>query len=118
MSQDVKHFSEQYFKEFSSYTPDQAFALTARSLGSASPIVKDSVIRILKEKGYNAMVDEGGVGGVSSPREGVEPLIIFDGGSSLKKINQVEVREENMKTADARYNKWKRVANQNKNKPW
>lgn len=51
MAKDVKNFTDQYFKEFGSYTPDQVFALTARSLGSANPIVKQAVIDQLKAKG-------------------------------------------------------------------
>lgn len=118
MAKDVKNFTDQYFKEFGSYTPDQAFALTARSLGSANPIVKQAVIDQLKAKGYNAMVDEAGVGGVASPREGVEPLIIFDGSGSMKELKSNTLTDQGMKDADKRYSQWRRTANQHRNKPW
>lgn len=118
MQNDIKDFTEKYFNEFGSYTPDQAFALTARSLGSASPIVKQAVIKELSAKGYNAMVDEASVGGVASPREGVEPLIIFDGNSSMKKTGQAKLNVQSIQEADKRYRQWKNVANQNKYKPW
>lgn len=118
MQKDIKEFTRRYMDEFGTYTPDQAFALTARSLGSASPVVKQAVITELKSKGYNAMVDEAGVGGVVSPREGVEPLIIFDGSSSMSKVSSHELTDKEISDADKRYNQWKGVARSNRNKPW
>lgn len=45
--------------------------------------IKEKIIDILKDKGYDAMTDEAGVGGQSEsleriPIQGVDPLIIFD----------------------------------------
>lgn len=118
MRKDIKLFTDRYMKEFGSYTPDQAFALTARSLGPANPVVKKAVIDRLKKDGYNAMVDEAGVGGVVSPREGVEPLILFDGSGSMQKVKSTDLTEQTIKDADKRYSKWKRTANSHRNKPW
>ena len=40
----------------------------------------------LKKRGYNAMTDEASVGGQNGwTREGIDPLIIFDGSRSLNK---------------------------------
>lgn len=118
MDKDTKYFLEEYLNQFGSYTPDQAFALTARSLGSANPIVKKAVISQLKAKGYNAMVDEAGVGGIVSPREGVEPLILFDGAKSMKEVSVRDIDSKTMAEADKQYQKWKRVAASNRSKPW
>lgn len=118
MRQEIKKFTNEYFEQFGSYTPDQAFALTARSLGSASPIVKKAVIDQLSAKGYNAMVDEGGVGGIVSPREGVEPLIIFNGKTSMKETGKNVIDDKTIAEADKRHREWQRVAWQNKYKPW
>lgn len=119
MRDDIKVWTQKYLDDFGSYTPEQAFALTARSLGSASPVVKRSVIDQLKAKGYNAMVDEAGVGGVGGAmREGVEPLILFDGDKQMSKTGTSELTRESMLEADKRHGKWARTANQHRNKPW
>ena len=118
MTKDIKIFTKRYMDQFGTYTPDQAFALTARSLGSASPIVKQAVITELKNKGYNAMVDEAGVGGIVSPREGVEPLIVFDGAGSMSKVSSHELTDKESSDADKRYKQWQSVARSNRNKPW
>ena len=64
------------------------YALAVGTL-TANPKLKEEMISILKSKGFNAMVDEAGVGSISTSsgyvnREGVEPLIIFSKGDSLK----------------------------------
>ena len=57
---------------------------------------KQQIIDILKEKGYNAMVDEAGVGVAGKDnegnliREGLEPLIIFDSEKVLSDRTKVE----------------------------
>lgn len=45
------------------------------------------LLKNLKNKGYNAMVDEAGVGGSGRIIEGIDPLIVFD--SSILEINDI-----------------------------
>lgn len=119
MKTDVKEWTDQYMKAFGSYTPDQAFAITARSLGPSSPIVKNAVIDILRKQGYNAMVDEAGVGGVAgAKREGVDPLIVFNGASSMQKSGSSSLNENSMKEAERRYRDWRTTANKHRNTSW
>lgn len=119
LRKDIKDWSDKTIKEFSSYTPDQCFAITARSLASSNPAIKDAVIKSLKSKGYNAMVDEGGVGGVGGTiKEGVEPLIIFDSSSALKETSTNKLSQKTVENAMRDYNKWKREANSNKRVTW
>lgn len=116
----VKSFMKSYMNEYGSYPPDEAFIFTARALTNGSPIIKDAIIKKLSEKGYNAMVDEAGVGGVVSPREGVEPLIIFDANKSMKSVGSKEITAKSQHEADLRRHQWYIVATseRNKNKPW
>lgn len=116
----VKDYTKGYLKDFGSKPADEIFLLTSRALTVAKPVVRQAIINELSKKGYNAMVDEAGVGGVISPREGVEPLIIFSGNDSMKKIGQKNITSSSAYNADARYDQWRRVANSkvNKSKPW
>lgn len=110
-----------FLKEYGSYTPEETFNLVAKSMGPSHPIVKYSVMNILSAEGYNAMVDEAGVGGVGkSVREGVEPLIIFDGERALTKTKEKELNPIGMELATNRHAQWYQVANSkfNKKKPW
>lgn len=118
---DVKQWTDKTIKEWETYKPDERFSITARSLGMSNPAVKNSVIKELSSKGYNAMVDEAGVGGLGGTRrEGIEPLIIFNSSSSLKETstNVVNQRKEFKATND--YNKWERKVNSSssKKKAW
>lgn len=69
---------------------------------------RNAVISDLKNKGYNAMVDEASVGGRPEDNhsiEGVDPLIVFD--SSVLKMDKIEkVSEEDEKKAKEKYQKW------------
>lgn len=116
----VDSFMKAYMNEYGTYPPDEAFLFTARALTNGSPIIKDAIIKKLSDKGYNAMVDEAGVGGVISPREGVEPLIIFDGNKSMKSIGSKEITSKSQYEADLRRHQWYTVATSEKNKknPW
>jgi len=61
----------------------ERFRLSTASLGKA-PNVKRALINELQKKGFNAIADEAGIGGGRwGSREGIDPLIIFDGGASL-----------------------------------
>lgn len=70
--------------------------------------LKDEVIQELKNKGYNAMVDEASVGGkeLGFRREGVDPLIIFDGNNSLTKNDTRSISTKEQSEATKRYDEW------------
>ena len=74
---------------------------------------KDEIIQELKKKGYNAMVDEASVGGkeLGFDREGVDPLIIFEGNDSLTKNETRNISYKEQYDAIERYAKWYGVAN-------
>ena len=70
--------------------------------------LKDEVIQELKNKGYNAMVDEASVGGkeLGFRREGVDPLIIFEGNDSLTKNGTRSISTKEQSKATKRYDEW------------
>lgn len=108
---DVKEYTNEVLAEFENKTVEQAFAMTSKSLGTA-PAFKNAVISELKARGYNAMVDEAGVAGTNGwQREGVDPIIVFDGEKSLNKVSTVEVDKMTQDRATQRHNKWFKVAN-------
>lgn len=81
------------------------FALGMGTL-TKNPKVKEYMINSLKDKGYNAIVDEAGVGALSyngktAPREGQETLILFDRSKSLKEVKTEKI--------PASYDYWKDV---------
>lgn len=81
------------------------FALGMGTL-TKNPKVKDHMIKTLQSKGYNAIVDEAGVGSLSfngktSAREGQETLILFDRSKTLKEVKSEEIPSS--------YNYWKDV---------
>ena len=67
---------------------------------------KNKVISELKKKGYNAMVDEAGVGTNKTGREGVDPLIIFEGEKYLLKNKTKKVSSLTQKYATNKYMDW------------
>lgn len=75
--------------------------------------LKDEVIQELKKKGYNAMVDEASVGGkeLGFNREGVDPLIIFEGNDSLIKNETRSISNKEQTEATNRYSKWFNTTN-------
>ena len=74
------------------------------------------MISRLKKKGYNAMTDEAGVGGKGGPREGVAPLIIFDGEKSLTEKSTSEISKKIETKASKNFNNWSKTANSSKNR--
>lgn len=61
-----------------------------------NPKVKEEMIKSLKAKGYNAIVDEAGVGsfamdGKTATREGQETLILFDREKSLTEVKTKKI---------------------------
>ena len=91
-----KKIVDDMVKEWKNRTPESAAFTVCQSLGLA-PNVKKAIITDLKKQGYNAMVDEASVGGRNDfPKEGYDPLVIFDS-SVLKKESTKEISrsEEN-----------------------
>lgn len=106
----AKDFIKYKLEQFEQASPDQMFDTVAWSLGG-SPKVKAKVIDELKKKGYNAMVDEAGVGGITRPRDGYDPLIIFDGTASLQPVKTSEIKYGARRAAAYRSNQWFKTAN-------
>lgn len=94
---------------------DDLFTETTRSFGTSEKN-RTRVINELKKRGYNAMVDEAGVGSNENYREGVDPLIIFDGDSALSRTNTVEIDKKTQDKANKEHMKWYRTANKNRSK--
>lgn len=114
-----KDVVKNYVERSKNMTVDELFTDTTRSFGT-SEANRARVINELKKRGYNAMVDEAGVGSNSTGREGVEPLIVFDGDSSLIKTSTSEVSKRTQQKASAKHMKWYRTASSNRNdkNPW
>lgn len=111
-----KQISNDFMSKYGSMTPDELFILNSRAIAT-SPSYRNAVINNLKKKGYNAMVDEGGVGGVGDNfREGIDPLIVFESKDSLNKTSTKEIDSRTMRRADMNYVKWTTKANK-KRKP-
>ncbi len=91
------------------------FSVISLSMGTSKEL-KGAMIKELKKRGYNSMVDEAGVGVLEVPgindkksgkvsREGVEPIIVFDRSQSLKAIKTKEVGNTNGDLTY--YNRWR-----------
>lgn len=79
---------------------DKTMSEYALGMGTLTknPKVKDHMMKTLSAKGYNAIVDEAGVGSITTDgkhvhREGQETLIIFDRSKTMKETGSKEVRE-------------------------
>ena len=94
-------------KNFKGMTPYQAAFYSAQSMGTNNAL-KDKVIKELSSRGYNAIVDEASVGGQNGwGKEGVDPLILFDGNvlekSNVRQISSLEESRSHKEDVD-----WKR----------
>lgn len=102
-------YGKRYMKEYSSRLRNmsitEAFVEVTGSFG-LSKNNRDMVVDELKRRGYNAMVDEAGVGSTIAGKQGIEPLIIFDGSKSLTETNSRVVSDKEQLEATKRYNKW------------
>lgn len=122
----VPEYTKKWIKntldDWKNQSVDQQFLTTVRAMTVTDPSVQQKVIDILKKQGYNAMVDEAGVGtnNARGSREGVEPLIIFDGGKSLNDNGSVAIDSKTQAVATSQRNKWEAVAERNRRKgtPW
>ena len=81
-----ENYCKERLKNFKGMSLNQAAFMASQTFG-VNDSLKKAVINELKKKGYNAMVDEASVGGQNGwGREGVDPLIVFDG-NMLKENN-------------------------------
>lgn len=111
---------ETYVEKWGDLSMDDLYGKLVAAIGT-TPDLKDSVSNYLKNKGYDAMTDELGVGGkrIGTPIEGIDPLIIFSGDESLRNtvVNEVSKKEEDW--ALFYYNQWRETAyDYNKEKIW
>lgn len=91
-------------------TEENRYMDTAWSVGANSEI-KDQVIKQLKKQGFHAMVDEAAVGGKGRfPKEGMDPLIIFDSENVLEKKKTKKISKRNRALAESRYRDWSNKA--------
>lgn len=116
--------AQKYISDIKNMSVNDYFKHLTDSFGP-SPYNRDLVISELKKKGYNAMVDEAGVGGgrqdgYRRSREGVDPIIIFDGDDVLKEVSTTKVSKITQARATKRNRQWYNVANSpaNRDKPW
>lgn len=125
---EVSNFQREAAKNFVNRVKDMNtndyFKSLTDSFGS-STYNRNLVISELKKMGYNAMVDEAGVGGGTQEgqrrnREGVDPLIIFDGDDALEEIGTKSVSRYTQNNATVRNRDWYRTANSPmfSDKPW
>lgn len=117
----IKKFVDNRIKNMSDQTMDEAYYSVCQSLGLAKN-VKKTVISELSKRGYNAMVDEAGVGGHNGyARGGIDPLILFDNGV-LNQVSIKEISKKEEKRANKKYKKWignaQRNYNRNPNGQW
>lgn len=104
-------------KNFKDMTPYQAAFYSAQSLGTNNKL-KDKVIKELSSRGYNAMVDEASVGGQNGwGKEGIDPLILFDG-NLLKKENVKQISSYEEQAARREDTIWQQKTRKNKNASW
>lgn len=87
------------------------FLTAVRAGNMTSPEIQYGVINILRKQGYNAMVDEGGVGSNEYGREGYAPIIIFDGSTSLSKTGTNLIDKDTNEKATSNYEDWSNMAN-------
>lgn len=104
LAKEGETWAKKHAKQFNSMSADDIFLETAQSLGT-SDYNRNKVINELKKMGYNAMIDEAGVG--YNGQEGIEPLIIFDKDQSIDKhIKSKELNTSSMRKSDNKYDKW------------
>lgn len=116
----IKEIAESWIKDYDNSSVDIQFTTTVRAMTTTDPAIQQKVIDLLAKQGYNAMVDEAGVGSNRSGREGVEPIIIFDGSKSLNNTGVSAIDSKTQSKATSEREKWERVARANARKgtPW
>ena len=98
--------------------PDAKLAFMTGTLGTNTSL-KNDIIKILSDKGYNAMQDFASIGGVKDMQnvEGIEPLIIFNAQNSLSKQSSNIVDETTRSRASQEYMRWNANVNRD-NQKW
>ena len=103
-----KDFTEQFAVDFGN-NPVKWSTSIQYSLGGSEEN-RNKVIKELKKRGYNAMVDEAGYR-TDSEQTGVEALIVFDG-SNMSNKSTTPVTRKQRKQAMKLYREWdERIAN-------
>lgn len=105
-------FSEKVFKQFVSDSvkefhnkPIEDRAFQAMQTFGTNTELRGKVINELKSRGYNGMTDEAGVGGRNGwQREGIDPVIVFDG-KILKETSKRQISQEDEKESQDKYRK-------------
>ncbi len=114
MERQGKEWTKQFMDSYGNMTSDELFISGSRGMGMTKNY-REAVIKDLKNKGYDGMVDEAGVGGVgNNSREGIEPIIIFDGDAYLDKMSTKEVDQKTTQMASRKHEDWYAKANRNK----
>lgn len=116
----VEYWYDNVYNAIKNYTPEEFFTAATRQFGT-DIVTKDEVIKELSKRGYNAMVDQAGVGGMGGlPREGLDALIIFDRQKTLQTESTNKVSKVTEVLATQRYKKWNKEVNKLKyaHQPW
>lgn len=115
-----KEYLQSYINNYGSL-PIGEQGFNAQRIFGTVPELKNDVIAELRNRGYNAMVDEASVGGrYGWAKEGLEPLIVFDREKSLDKIKSEVIDRDTHNEALERYVDWNKEVNSSKNRkePW
>lgn len=114
----LKKVSNELIKEYSKLSLEDAFELgTARSFGGNDE-ARNIVVKKLQEKGFNAMIDQAGIGTSSKNQntynsvygktqiiEGESPTIVFDR-SIMESKGDHEIKRSESSRANANYSEW------------
>lgn len=100
----------------SSTADETMFGACMFTLGYSQDMKKEIISR-LEKQGYNAMVDEYGVGSLTGTIEGVDPLIVFNSSKTLKNVESNPISFDDEWDARERYEKWWINANSGTDKP-
>lgn len=106
-----KEYLLDYVQRWNTMPGGEKYMVMTRGLTVAPETARAKFIKDLKKKGYDGYIDEAGVGGLASPREGVEPLVIFDADKTLTQKKSGKLTAYDTYTADQRYSQWFNVAN-------
>lgn len=100
-----------YLEHFHDLPVERQFTAMSRGMAASMPVYREAIIKRLKQKGFDGYIDEGSVGGVSSAREGVEPLVIFDAEKNMSMLKSEKIDSTVINEANRRYNEWSKIAN-------
>lgn len=105
--QKTKEFVKDVIKNMKDAPVSNLYFQCAQTFGK-NPELKNAVISELQKRGYNAMTDEASVGGQNGwGREGIDPLIVFDGGSALQKSKTKQISRWQEANDDGKSSYWR-----------